>query len=207
MSYDSAANDDAIRDSQGRPLPRSVVDELRTASMRIRPAVVAARVWERLFTEDDRQRLGGDIQECWPLLGTARMWREARGGSIEQAIIGVAEGVNLMDAATARWLRRELGEEEGSTTAEDEHPTWNVDRGELRFGGQLIRRLRVLQRPTNIQQILDEFEAAEWPSRIDNPLSLGQEQLHQALRSLNRGLDLIRFHGQEGAQAGTWTRI
>ena len=71
----------------------------------------------------------------------------------------------------------------------------------------MIRPVRVLRNPSNIQHVLDSFESAGWPSRIDNPLGLGQEQLHQTLRSLNRGLKAIRFHAQEGAEAVVWQRV
>lgn len=207
MGSDSAENRDAVTDSAGRPISQAVVDELRTAALRIRSNVVAFRVWERVFTEEDRQKLGGDIEQCWPRLGTAGMWREARGGSLEQAVIDVANAVNLLDDNTANWLRRELDMVDGPTDAVEVRPVWDAERGELHWGNDVIRRVRVLRSPTNIQQILDAFQAAGWPNRIDNPLSFGQEPLHQTLRSLNRGLETIRFHGQEGAEAITWKRI
>ena len=207
VSDSSGPSEKRITDSRGRPMSQPVIAELRTAALRIRPAAVAQRVWERVFVERDRRQLGGCLQECWPRLGTLRMWMRVRGGSIEQALIDVAESVNLMDARTATWLRRELDLDNPTSDAAQDQPNWNPDRGELRFSGGVIRRLRVLSNPTNIQRILDEFQATGWPNRIDNPLTRGEEQLHQTLRSLNRGLERIRFRAQEGAQAVVWERV
>ena len=61
-----------------------------------------------------------------------------------------------------------------------------------------------MRNPSNIQQILDQFQLQLWPSRIDNPLESDQEKLHQTLRSLNQGLEKIRFRAQEGGEAVIW---
>ena len=196
-----------VTDSQGRPISRAAANTLQTAALRVRSAVVALRVWEEFFTDDDRQRLGGDIEESWQRLGTVGMWRKARGGTLEQAVIDIANESNLLDDKGAKRLRDELRISSASTNAADERPRWDAGRGEVRFGGEVIRPVRVLRNPSNIQHVLDSFESAGWPSRIDNPLGLGQEQLHQTLRSLNRGLKAIRFHAQDGAEAVVWQRV
>ena len=131
----------------------------------------------------------------------------ARGISMEQAVIEVAEAVNLMDGGTAAWLRRELGLGGPPSSPAADQPHWDADNGRLSFGGIEIRRVRIFRDPTNIQVILNDFEAAGWPTRIDNPLEVDQQKLHQALRSLNRGLVMIRFRAQEGAQAIVWERV
>jgi hypothetical protein len=208
VASDSTSSDNVLTDSQGRALSQSVANELQTAVLRIGSPVVARRVWERLFGEEDRQRLGGDLEACWRRLRTVGMWMEARNVTFEQAVIDIAEGVNLMDPGTARWLRRELRLEGGAAVAPPVgHPSWNPETGELRLGSQVIRRVRVLRNPSNIQQILEEFQSTGWPSRIDNPLSLGQQQLHDTLRSLNSGLEAIRFHAQEGGDAVVWEQV
>lgn len=207
MSDDSGSREDVVTDSQGRPISKAVAHELQTAAARIRLAVVARRVWELLISEDERQRLGADFEACWRRFGTAGMWMEARGVSFEQAVIEVAEGANLMDAGTAAGLRLQFDMEDATPVHAENQPSWNPDRGELKLGDRVIRCVRVLQTPSNIQQILDAFQNQGWPSRIDNPLGLGQQQLHQSLRSLNHGLAMIRFHSQEGAQSIVWRRI
>ena len=76
-----------------------------------------------------------------------------------------------MSEVTADWLLREIGE--GDAVSTPSTPVWNVQTGELRLEGVVIRRLRVKAHPTNIQQIVDAFEATNWPTRIDNPLHMG----------------------------------
>ncbi len=206
MSDDSGSREDVVTDTRGRPISKTVANELQTAAVRIRPAVVARRVWERLFSEEERQRLGADFEACWRRFGTAGMWMEARGVSFKQAVIEIAEGANLMDAGTAAGLRLQFDMEDATPVHAENQPSWNPDRGELKLGDCVIRSVRVLQIPSNIQQILDAFQTQGWPSRIDNPSGLS-EQLHQTLRSLNRGLKRIRFHSQEGAQSIVWKRV
>lgn len=209
MSSDPSPNENRVTDSLGRPISPSVANELQTAVSRIGGPVTAQRVSDRLFTEEDRQRLGGDLEACWRRLGSnKRMWMEARNVTVERAIIDIAEGLNLLDVGTARWLRRELQlEDDPAVPPTVSHPSWNAERGELRLENRVIRRVRVMRTASNIQRIVDAFEAAGWPNRVDNPLSLGQQQLHQTLLHLNSGLDEIRFRAQEGGNAVVWERV
>ena len=204
MPEGPASPEGPVVDSRGRQISREVANELNTARFRVEPAVVAGRMWRRLFTEDDRQRLGGNIEACWPRLGTVRMWIKARGVSPERAVIDVARGVELMSEETARWLLRELDLESPQPPPPSERPVWRSETGELRIGDRVIRRIRVMREPSNIHQVLDAFQAAGWSSRIKNPLTRDQQQLHETLRSLNRDLEMVRFRAQEGGQAITW---
>ena len=81
---------------------------------------------------------------------------------------------------------------------------WQADMGELQLGDRTIRRVRVKRTPSNIHRILDAFQAAGWPRRVRNPLSLGQQQIHETLRYLNRNQEMIRFRSQGGGGAITW---
>jgi len=190
----------------GRPVPKDLAEKFYEAFLRIKAGAVAIRMWERLFTEEDRERLGGDLDECFSRLGTASMWAQAKGVSMERAVIDVARGLELMSDQTANWLMRELRLEDPGTTAQADRPFWDAAQGKLKFGRRVIRSIRVMKNPSNIQRILDAFHRAGWPTRIENPLSLGQQQLHEAIRSLNRGLKRICFRSQEGGQAIIWER-
>ena len=207
MSHDSPAGKGAITDSQGRRISRDVAGELEIAQCRVQSAVVADRMWRHLFTEEDRQRLGGDLQACWSGLGTIHMWMQARKVAVEQAVIDVAHGLGMMSKETVDFLRKELDLESADATPPSDRPIWREDTGELWFDGRVIRRIRVMREPSNIQLLLDAFEAAGWPARIDNILPEGQEQLHQTLRSLRRSLEKIRFRSQEGGAAILWERL
>jgi hypothetical protein len=157
------------------------------------------------LTEDDRARLGGDLETCWRRLGTAGIWIELCGVSVERAVVEVALSLGYSDDPTAKWLLREIGEEQVQPPT-GRLPVWNRDRGELRWGRRVIRRVRVMSRPSSIQKVLDTFQAAGWPTRILDPISKGKnaEQLRQIVHSLNTGLAVICFHVQEAGRAITW---
>jgi hypothetical protein len=192
----------------GREITAEVASQLRTQFLRIKAAVSAERLWTRLLTEEDRNRLGGNLEECYSKRGTAGMWMELRGVSAERAVIEVARELSFLDEPTAKWLLREIGEEMPSPLV-TEHPLWQRESGKLRWGGHVIRRVRVMGNRSGIQQILDAFQAAGWPSRIEDPIARGQhaEQVRQIVLSLNKGLELIRFHVQEAGKAITWSRL
>jgi hypothetical protein len=85
-------------------------EELQTTFHRIRAAVSAAWLWDRVLTEAERRRLGGNLEPAWREHGTAGMWRKLRGVSLPRAVVEVARELNLMDERTRVWLLRELGE-------------------------------------------------------------------------------------------------
>ena len=191
-----------VTDSQGREIPPDVAQALNKAHFGIKSEHAAAHVWRRLLAEEDRQLLGGDFLECFRRLGTAGLWQELKGVSFDRAVVEVAQALGNLDEATAHWLLRELHEESSAPQT----PDWDAQRGELLLSDQVIRTIRVMQNPSNIQQILDAFEDAGWPAAIPNPLTGGQQQLHEALRSLSNGLTRIRFSSQQGGQTIYWKR-
>ena len=205
MATDPTVREALVTDSLGRPISRQVAEILETLRSRVRSGLVAAEIWD-LFTDSERDRLGGDLQASWRRVGTVGMWMEARGGSLEQALVRVARVMDLVSSRELRKLERELELEGLDLPADPDLPNWNSRNGELRFGDDVIRNIRVLRNPSNIQRIIEAFHTAGWPIRIDNPLSSDQEQLHQTLRSLNKGLDAIRFRAQEGGRAIVWER-
>lgn len=88
--------------------------------------------------------------------------------SVEQSVLDVSKAVGSMDQLTNAWLIREIV---GSPVRIGPriHPEWNHDRGELKFQGDVIRRVRIGV-GNHIVKILDEFERQGWPSRIDSPV-------------------------------------
>lgn len=192
--------------SSGRELRSKVIQELQTQQGRICAAASARRLWDRVLSPEERERLGGDLQQCYSRLGTVGMWTELRGVSPERAVVDVARELGFLDEPTAKWLLRETGEQAPSSRS-GEVPSWDPERGELRLGNRIIRRVRIMAGPSNIQQILDTFETEGWPGRIDNPLTYGRQQTYQALRSLNTRLEAIRFHAQKGGRVIVWKRL
>jgi hypothetical protein len=135
---------------------------------------------------------------------TARLWK--RVPTPDRATLDLALALGHASDSDYHWLMREIGEEP-STPGQLNRPSWIASEGKLSFGGSVVRRVRIMGEPTNIQIILDAFQAANWPDSIPNPLTDGQQQLHQALRTLNHPLTGIRFHSKEGGRFITWSRV
>ncbi len=85
--------------------------ELELNAGRIGAFACAERLWERVLTNEERQRLGGDLQTLYRECGTAAgIWKKLRGVSDRRAIIDVARAINVLDEQSFRWLLREIGE-------------------------------------------------------------------------------------------------
>lgn len=171
---------------------------------RIGTVRIATRVWERQFTDADRDRLGGDLDKCLRRYGTAGMWVQAKGVPVERAIVRVALATDLITGSTADWLLKELGEEEGQP-AEAERPVWDVDRGELRWGQELIRNVRIMKRPSKTQQILDAFQNANWTATIQTPFDAAASDVDDVITNLNKNLRIVTFHSRNRGKEIYWT--
>ncbi len=101
-------------------------------------------------------------------------------------------------------MLREIGESE--TNHVRVLPVWNQDTGELRFGDQVVRRVRSRTRADNIVRILDAFQEDGWPDRIDDPLPGGSDsqRLREAVRTLNQDLERIRFRADGTGTGIAW---
>ena len=91
------------------PLPR-VLNELRRTALLISAPASAARLWERYLTPDDRERLGGNLEEAYCRYRTAGMWAELRGVTLQRAVIEVANLIGFLRDEDSEWLLRETGE-------------------------------------------------------------------------------------------------
>jgi hypothetical protein len=70
----------------------------------------------------------------------------------------------------------------------------------LYLGTRIARR--VVPRASNVIKVLDAFEEEKWPERIDDPTDAGK--LHETLRSLNQGLQGMRFRADGTGQGICW---
>ena len=83
----------------------------------------------------------------------------------------------------------------------EENPSWDCDKGELSFRGQVVRT--VSGQANNIRTLLDAFQEMNWPARIDDPLPGGKNQarVNDTCGRLNDNLRALRFFG-DGSGAG-----
>lgn len=178
---------------------------MKTTFMRINTSASIARIWQALLTQPQRRSLGVDCQAAYTAHGDAAgMWSKLhRGCSRPRAIIELGKRLNFLDDLSYQWLLREIGETHGPR--DDSRPEWNPNRGQLLFGGKVIRKVRLMEEPSRVQVILEAFEAAGWPERIDRPT--GVKNLSEELRTLNSGLKRIKFHAQAGSTAISWARV
>lgn len=72
----------------------------------------AQHLWERVLTEPERRRLGGDSGALYSRHGTVGMWMQLRGVSAERAVIDVGHQLGFLDVQNYWWLLRELGQEQ-----------------------------------------------------------------------------------------------
>jgi hypothetical protein len=185
---------------------QEVVEELKTLFLRLRPAFVAEKLWNRVFSQSDRRKLGGDLEKCYPKLGTLGMWMKARGVSNEwRAALDLAKALGILDSTTYAWLLREIGGRPNDEAAPNT-PCWDAEAGDLLWRGEVILHVRPKKSPSYNQLIVGAFHEAQWPRCVTNPLPGDQQQLHQALRYLKelvKGKG-ISFHSREGATKIEW---
>lgn len=195
----------AITDTAGRTIQPSIVRDLEVLRGRVRPALVAAEVWQHVFSDSDRQRLGGDLEKCWHDLGTAGMWMRARGVSLERALLDIAKAMDMVGNPMARRLDTTFGLDRTDVEIAQDIPNWNVDTGKLMFRGTVIRRCRIKKGGSIPQTVFDAFQAAGWAQQIDNPWPEVTPQVYGSIYDLNKGLKKIQFGVRKSGESIIWS--
>jgi hypothetical protein len=96
----------------GGTIPKWAEYEWQTAYLRVKGTAAALRLWDRVLTADDRQRLGGDLEAAYARHhGAVGMWRHLRGVSLPRAVVDVGVRTGFLDADSGRVLLRVIGEE------------------------------------------------------------------------------------------------
>lgn len=178
---------------------RKAINESR---LRIRGSQSYVRFWERVLTHSERERLGGDVKNCFGQdKDAARILCGLRGWTTERSVIEIAFRLNFLSAQDYEWLREVAGDPvqaeatNGRTT--QAIPSWNRETGLLEFAGQPCREIRVA-RATTIVPVLDDFQEADWPPSIVYVNDTVDEQrIHQVCRNLNSNLNGICFSVQD----------
>lgn len=160
---------------------------------------IARRLWNEVLTEDDRLRLGEDQ----PHLDLPRRYAMLHGCSLERALLDLAMEGSVITVGMHRRLRRQIGEsiEQSDIIV---RPVWDKNVGTLEYQGVVVRSVR--RSATLIRTILDDFQEQGWPARLGNPLPGGADskKLRDAISTLNKGLDAIKFFADGTATGILW---
>ncbi len=194
--------------STGHAIPSRVAQELIRLRLHAMPFVVAKRVWVELLSEGERAKLGGDCRTAYGKSeGTVGMWMQVRRGSYERSLLEIEHGLDTLSQGRFAQLMAAIGEED-SRQPPSRLPVWNKKTCTLHFAGKVIRKVRGLKTASNVVRILNEFQDFDWPERIENPLPPGVSgfRLRETIRTLNRGLKLVRFRADGSGEGIIWER-
>jgi len=83
-------------------------------------------------------------------------------------------------------------------------PRWDRDGSKLFFGDVKVRD--VSRRAKNIIPILEAFQEESWPPRIFDPLpqSSDSQKMRETIKTLNKGLERIRFRADGTGEGIEW---
>ena len=179
-----------------RELAAAVVEALQRLRDLIRSDTVKRELWTNRFTMADRGKFTGPEVAILRDHDTIDLWRIARGTPTwNQCIVEVAHAVGLINASRREALLAELGAQPPAATPGSRRgaavPHWDEQARELRYRSKVVRVVKRPKQAHNIVKILQAFEAAGWPPRIDDPhhRKPNDETRRRDVSNLNKGLD------------------
>ena len=173
-------------------LPPKLKKKFAELRRKVQGVVAATAVWDSLFTDKERESLGGDAYKAWKAHGhTAGMWSKVREVTPARAVVDIAYEFDWLDTRTRAQLIKAFGEEEPPSVL----PRWIKPKGEVLFRGVVVRRIARPLQAKKIVIILDVFEELGWPRQIDDPVTSGPHNAarRRVIESLNKGLTDIHF--------------
>lgn len=186
-------------------LPLDVRRALEQAYRRVRLVESKQLFWKRVLNDAERERLGHPELAFKKFGGVVGVWRELYGGSQPRAIIDAAVRLKHLDPEDRNWLLEAVGESlDQPQLPQSSRPHWDRGTGRLTFKNKIVRRRVRITRVSKIDRILDAFQAKDWPESIISPLTYGQQEAHDSVRSLNDGLKKIRFHVSDSGETIYW---
>ena len=190
--------------------PGKVGEVLAEKALFLAAPVVALSLWEKILSPAERCALGNTLEEAFYRYGTLGMYGKARGLDSTRSALELAKEYGILSQADYGWLLRETGQVAETALAQNAaHPLWDNSTGTILFGKRVLRRLRLMAKPSNLQKVLDAFQAANWRPRVANPLTPQSDftKVHQTLKSLNQNLPELRFHAHEGGRYISWEKV
>lgn len=177
---------------------------LITWELRLNNPYTAEKVWNTLLTDEQRRHWADLKVEYFTHGKPVAVWAAANQKSLEWAVIDLAH-LHGMPELEYRSLSKQLD----LSLPPHGCPVWKKEVGELRLGGEVIRRIVSPSRATNIVMVLDAFQQQNWKQRIKFPPSLKgkSDTMGQTTKSLNTGLTRIRFERDGTSQGIKWSFV
>lgn len=178
--------------------------------LRLNNVQIGYEVWSQFLTEAERT-IVGPFKEAYAFGGgrTVGMWARAKGIGLELATIELARLYGLPEGIYQAFLKQLDDQERTSVTWECQNkPYWSHEACELRWNGEVIRRIRNRSQAKDLIRILNAFEEDRWPNRIDNPIPgmRDRAKLGDRIKSLNHRLSQIKFRADGEGKGIIWYR-
>lgn len=166
---------------------------------------LAWRVWNVCLTAEERERLVS-FEFAYGRWRTVGIYAEAKQISMDRATIEVARYFGLPDIYYQELLMQLPESDLPAVTQRESIPVWHPDLNELKLNGQTIRSVASRANASNVVAILEAFQSAGWPSKIDFPREFrgDVDRQGQIVKSLNRGLQSIKFERDGSGQGIRW---
>ena len=122
-----------------------VIARIQQLSKTLLHVQFARRVWTKLLSAADRERLGNDFVKAFKKHpSVVHLWSHLRHCSGERAVIQLAYEIDLIDDEEARGLARAFGERpvRKLTPKRGNSPLWDPEVGPLEFEGRGARTFR-----------------------------------------------------------------
>jgi hypothetical protein len=89
-------------------------------------------------------------------------------------------------------------------------PAWNAETGKLIYKDEVVKTVKNRSQAKNVRAVLQKFQDAGWPFRIDDPLpSPLAERTNKTVASLNAGLNVsrLRFSADGSGKGFCWNPV
>ena len=88
----------------------AALKKLKETDLRVRVPNIACALWSEVFSEEEKKRLGGDLDNAYANGGVVAMWTRLHGCTEVRAVIEIAFRFNLLTPQHREWLLLETGE-------------------------------------------------------------------------------------------------
>lgn len=191
------------------PLPEWAEKLVEDTTLRIQNATAARKLWNEIFNDEDRRRCGNDFETAYGDGRVIGMWRKARGGTADDAFLDAAHALGFLTEQARDRLAKFVP---GRRRKQDsDKPRWDGETRQLTYRGKVVREVKRPKQAYNIVTILEAFEAAGWPPRIDDPHGRkpSDDTRRRDMENLNKLIlvPIIRFECDGNGTGFVWQSL